>query len=43
MLDIGCGAAGKSVYYSSAGAEKVYGNYVSHYKKPPQRADLGGF
>lgn len=34
VLDIGCGAAGKSVYYASAGAEKVYGtDIVSHYKK----------
>ncbi|MCH5187456.1 MAG: class I SAM-dependent methyltransferase [Oscillospiraceae bacterium] len=25
VLDIGCGAAGKSLYYASLGAEKVYG------------------
>lgn len=34
VLDVGCGAAGKSLYYLSKGAEKVVGiDVVEHYKK----------
>lgn len=34
VLDMGCGAAGKSLYYISLGAEKVTGvDIVEHYKK----------
>ena len=33
VLDIGCGAAGKSLYYASLGAEKVHGvDVVEHYE-----------
>ena len=34
VLDIGCGAAGKSLYYASQGAERVVGvDIVPHYEK----------
>ncbi len=34
VLDIGCGAAGKSLYYASLGAKKVHGvDVVSRYKE----------
>jgi len=34
VLDMGCGAAGKSLYYASLGAERVFGaDIVEHYEK----------
>jgi ubiquinone/menaquinone biosynthesis C-methylase UbiE len=34
VLDIGCGAGGKTIYYASQGAEKVYGiEVVEHYRE----------
>lgn len=34
VLDIGCGAGGKTLYYASQGAEKVYGiDVVEHYEE----------
>ena len=44
VLDIGCGAAGKSLYYASLGAEKVHGvDVVEHYAEESAKlaADLG--
>ena len=38
VLDIGCGAAGKSLYYASMGANKVYGvDVVAHYKEESEK------
>lgn len=38
VLDIGCGAAGKSLYYASMGAKKVYGvDVVEHYKEESEK------
>ncbi len=38
VLDIGCGAAGKSLYYASKGAKKVYGvDVVEHYKAESEK------
>lgn len=38
VLDIGCGAAGKSLYYASKGAKKVYGvDVVAHYKEESEK------
>ena len=38
VLDIGCGAAGKSLYYASMGAKKVYGvDVVAHYKEESEK------
>lgn len=38
VLDIGCGAAGKSLYYASKGAQKVYGvDIVEHYKEESEK------
>lgn len=38
VLDIGCGAAGKSLYYASKGAKKVYGvDVVEHYKEESEK------
>lgn len=38
VLDIGCGAAGKSLYYASKGAKKVYGvDIVEHYKEESEK------
>jgi len=34
VLDIGCGAGGKTIYYAAQGAKKVYGiDVVAHYEK----------
>jgi len=44
VLDIGCGAAGKTMYYASLGAKKVIGmDIVEHYKDDAQKIanDLG--
>ena len=38
VLDIGCGAAGKSVYYASLGAKHVHGvDIVEHYKEDSKK------
>ncbi|RKD22012.1 Methyltransferase domain-containing protein [Caminicella sporogenes DSM 14501] len=38
VLDVGCGAAGKSLYYASQGAEKVYGiDPVKSYKEEAEK------
>ena len=38
VLDIGCGAAGKSLYYASLGAKKVHGvDVVERYRSEPEK------
>ena len=38
VLDIGCGAAGKSIYYASLGAKHVHGvDIVEHYKEDSKK------
>ncbi|WIF96027.1 class I SAM-dependent methyltransferase [Caminicella sporogenes] len=38
VLDVGCGAAGKSLYYASQGAEKVYGiDPIKSYKEEAEK------
>ncbi len=45
VLDVGCGAAGKTMYYASQGVKKIYGmDIVEHYKADAEQlADQLGY